>query len=127
MGDWMNKKKYGVSLVILILVSLIILSLGVITSEYLVFGLSGFILFLVGFYILERQKDWVHKDERTVMIESKASHYTLITFIVMGFIISFIFQYGGIDETSGIVLRITVLLVIIVRSIIWGHLNRKYS
>ena len=123
----MNKLQYGISLAILISLGTFLFVLGTITSQFMIFGLSAFIIIIIGFFILEKQKDWVVRDERTNMIDGKASHYTLIAFLILGFIASFILEFGGIDETSGQVLRMVILLTVIVRSIFWGHFNRKYA
>ncbi|MGA1872681.1 MAG: hypothetical protein ACMUHY_03330 [Thermoplasmatota archaeon] len=123
----MNKKQYWITFGILLSITLALSILGVMLAEFLIFGVTAFIILFLGILILQRKKGWIEEDERTLMISYKASHYTFITLVILGLIASFILEYAGIDRTSGQILRMFVLLMIIVRVIFWGYINGKYT
>ena len=123
----MNKKQYWITFGILLSITLALSILGVMLAEFLIFGVTAFIILFLGILILQRKKGWIEEDERTLMISYKASHYTFITLVILGLIASFILEYAGIDRTSGQILRMFVLIMIIVRVIFWGYINGKYT
>ena len=123
----MNKKQYGISLGLLGLLTIIIMILGSVLDKFWMFSVFGVVFFLLAFFFLERKKDWFDRDERTKMIEMKASHYTLYTVIILALFASFISGTAEIEVTIGMAFMGIAMFLQLIRIIFWAYFKKKYE
>ena len=121
----MNRKQYGISLGLLGVLLIIVLAIGSALFNFWTIAVIALIFVLIAFLLIRRLKEWFDRDERTKMIEAKASHYTLYSFIIMALVAGLISGTVKIEVTLRIAFIGTAIFLQLIRIIFWVYFKMK--